>query len=51
MAGREHDGAFRTLDDVPVPRGFADLFEAIPESAFRQDVSSTELRDALEARR
>ena len=51
VAGREHEGAFRTLDDVPVPRGFADLFEAIPESAFRQDVSSTELRDALEARR
>ena len=51
VAGREHDGAFRTLDDVPVPRGFADLFEAIPESAFRQDVSSTELRGALEARR
>lgn len=51
VAGREHDGAFRTLDDVPVPRGFGDLFESIPESAFRQDVSSTELRDALQARR
>ena len=51
VAGREHDGAFRTLDDVPVPRGFADLFDAIPESAFRQDVSSTELRGALKARR
>ncbi len=51
VAGREHDGAFHTLDDVPIPRGFADLFEAIPESAFRRDVSSTELRDALEARR
>ncbi len=51
VAGRAHDGAFHTLADVPIPRGFADLFEAIPESAFRQDVSSTELRDALEARR
>ncbi len=51
VAGRAHDGAFRTLNDVPIPRGLADLFESIPESAFRQDVSSTELRDALEARR
>lgn len=51
VAGRAHDGAFHTLDDVAIPRGFADLFDAIPESAFRQDVSSTELRDALEARR
>ena len=51
VAGREHDGAFRTLDDVSVPRGFGDLFDAIPESAFRQDVSSTELRGTLEARR
>ena len=51
VAGRVHDGAFRTLDGVAVPRGFSDLFVAIPESAFRQDVSSTELRGALEARR
>ena len=51
VAGRVQDGAFRTLDDVPIPRGFSDLFEPIPESAFRQDVSSTELRDALETRR
>ena len=51
VAGRVHYGAFRTLDGVAVPRGFGDLFDAIPESAFRQDVSSTELRGALEARR
>ena len=51
VAGREHDGAFRTLDDVSVPLGFRDLFESIPESAFRQDVSSTEMRGAPEARR
>ena len=51
VAGRVHGRKFRTLADVTLPRGFEDLFDAIPESAFRQDVSSTELRGALEARR
>ena len=44
VAGRAEGDAFRTLADVPVPQGFADLFDDIPESAFRADVSSTELR-------
>ena len=44
VAGRGHEGVFRTLSDVDVPREFADLFEAIPESRFRVDMSSTELR-------
>ncbi len=51
VAGRVHGRRFRTLADVTLPHGFEDLFDAIPESAFRQDVSSTELRGALEARR
>ena len=51
VAGRVHGRKFRTLADVTLPRGFEDLFDAIPESAFRQDVSSTELRGAPEARR
>ena len=38
--------SFRTLADVPVPPGFEDLFQAIPESAFRSDLSSTDLRAA-----
>ena len=46
VAGRESGGAFRTLDDVTVPEGFAEIFEAIPESLFRYDLSSTELRVA-----
>ena len=46
VAGRMHDGAFRTLDDVPVPVGFEDLFTDIPEAAFRSDISSSELRVA-----
>ena len=44
VAGREEGGAFRTLADVPIPEGFRPLFREIPESLFRADVSSTELR-------
>ncbi len=44
VAGREHEGAFRTLADVAMPEQFEDLFEAIPESRFRVDVSSSVLR-------
>ena len=44
VAGREDSGAFRTLDDVPIPQGFRPMFRAIPESAFRLDISSTSLR-------
>lgn len=45
VAGRQHDGIFRTLDDVPVPSGFDDLFTPIPPQLFRADISSTELRE------
>jgi hypothetical protein len=44
VAGREHEGVFRTLADVAVPEQFEDLFEAIPESRFRVDLSSSALR-------
>ena len=44
VAGREDGGNFKTLADVPVPAGFDFLFQGIPESAFRADVTSTELR-------
>ncbi len=44
VAGREDDGIFRTLDDVPIPQGFSPMFKAIPESSFRMDISSTSLR-------
>ena len=46
VAGRTEGGVFRTLADVPVPPGFEDLFQALPESAFRSDLSSTDLRAA-----
>ena len=44
VAGRTYMGVFRTLADVTIPEEFAELFEAIPESRFRDDVASTELR-------
>ena len=44
VAGREHDGQFRTLADVHIPTGFEDLFASIPETEFRADISSTQLR-------
>lgn len=46
VAGREDNGTFRTLEDVPVPGGFWRLFHGIPETVFREDVSSTALRAA-----
>ena len=44
VAGREEDGVFHKLDDIDVPAGFEDMFTPVPESAFRCDVSSTQLR-------
>jgi hypothetical protein len=44
VAGRLHQGKFMGLADVPVPQGFLPIFQAIPESSFRVDLSSTELR-------
>jgi hypothetical protein len=44
VAGREDKGAFYTLDNVEIPEGFRPLFQEIPESRFRKDISSTALR-------
>ncbi len=44
VAGRSDGSEFRTLTEVEVPAGFGSMFAAIPEAAFRRDVSSTELR-------
>jgi hypothetical protein len=37
-------GRVRALDDIPVPRRYADLFAEIPEHRFRLDTSSSEIR-------
>jgi hypothetical protein len=46
VAGRMEGGLFHTIDDVSVPNGLRQMFVAIPESTFRYDLSSTELRVA-----
>ena len=48
VAGRLHREEFRQLQDLDVPQAFRHLFEAIPESVFRRDTSSSELRDPPE---
>lgn len=44
VAGRLTDSGFLTFDNLAVPAEFDALFESIPESRFRADISSTELR-------
>jgi hypothetical protein len=44
VAGRKTDNTFHTVRDIALPAGFADLFEELPETDFREDISSTELR-------
>ena len=50
VAGRVEGGDYRTLSSIAVPAGLADLFREMPESAFRLDISSTELRAEAKAR-
>lgn len=50
VAGRMVAGRFATLDDVPVPEGFREMLEPIPESVFRDDVSSSRLRQTAGSR-
>jgi Cytidylyltransferase-like len=37
-------GRVRSLNDIPMPRRYADLFIEIPEQRFRLDISSSEIR-------
>ena len=48
VAGRVDGHEFKTLGDVPVPAEFEGMFREIPESEFREDLSSTDLRLASE---
>lgn len=43
---RDPSGRLRSLADAAVPEAFAGLFTGVPESRFRLDTSSTELRAA-----
>lgn len=51
VAGRLMDGVFEGLEDIVIPGDFADLFLALPELLFREDVSSTEIRAKKAGRR
>jgi nicotinic acid mononucleotide adenylyltransferase len=42
--GRVCDGAFRTLETLPLPDALRAICIAVPESRFRYDISSTQLR-------
>lgn len=42
--GRKCDGSFATLDDLSLPPQLMALSRGIPESRFRADISSTEIR-------
>lgn len=42
--GRAVDGHFQTLDDVPLPEPLRAICRGVPGEVFREDVSSTELR-------
>ena len=44
VAGRMDGDTFQTLSDIRIPDGFHSMFTAIPESAFRSDLSSTLIR-------
>lgn len=47
VAGRVcGDGNFQGLDDLAIPPAWRNLFAAVPEEAFRMDISSTALRAA-----
>jgi hypothetical protein len=46
VAGRLFEGRYLTQFDIGIPAAYADLFEPLPESHFRWDVSSTELRQS-----
>lgn len=44
VAGRKTAQGYQTRHDLQIPPGFDDLFVELPESDFREDISSTELR-------
>ncbi len=49
VAGRVSDGQFITLADIDMPHQYACLFEEIPESEFRMDISSTAIREGRQS--
>ena len=49
VAGRENSSRiFKTLENIPVPVEFKGMLDSIPESQFRVNLSSSDLREAPE---
>lgn len=48
VAGREVDGVFKMAGALDVPEGYGDLFEGLTEDEFREDISSTAIREGWE---
>ena len=46
IGGRTTPAGFKTLRDAAIPQPLADMFAEIPETAFREDVSSSGIRRA-----
>ena len=44
VAGRKLSQRFVTLSDITIPHSFEDLFQALPESRYRTDLSSSQIR-------
>jgi hypothetical protein len=51
VAGRLTDSGFQSISDLPVPAELQDLFQPIPEDRFREDVSSSGIRNAAAEQR
>ena len=45
VAGRVDNGSFKGLDELEVPSPFKDMLIGIPETTFRVDQSSSEIRN------
>ncbi len=45
--GRTVNGVYRTLDDLNLPKQLAAVCRGVPGATFREDISSTELRENL----
>ena len=44
VAGRESEGRYFEMSDLAIPAAYIEMFEAIPEERFRQDISSSQIR-------
>ncbi|HSR87951.1 MAG TPA: hypothetical protein VLL07_03275, partial [Pontiella sp.] len=44
VGGRLYQGTFQSLEGLDIPPAYKELFIPIPETLFREDISSTEIR-------